>query len=377
MMRALVVVLGVARAAGRDGNATFFFYECGGDVPAYARPLLAHPRRVVDAGAADVHVSLARCFVGVGFAAVNAAEGEDWVAPARAPPPDPPPPDAIATLFAKGTAFLFAPDPSPFKAWRSAHTHRATTDCAPPGHRPPYDVCLPTPPAARCPAAAADGSPRRYRATFQGLNDTSTKNRLRELHDPSRGRVVSFTDGATSCARTPRPCATRPDKVCFPCLPIEALTDCDLLNASYVIASNPSNPRWLEALAAGAVPVTHYDYRSSRNPLPLDGAVDWEPCTAILHQFPDVYRTVVEPQEAMLTRARACRAIYDAHFADERRVGDTVLTALLAAARHALPKTIPSRSRISFRPPRGASRGAGWLKDGPYDINQEDAGLKI
>ena len=49
MMRALVVVLGVARAAGRDGNATFFFYECGGDVPAYARPLLAHPRRVVAA----------------------------------------------------------------------------------------------------------------------------------------------------------------------------------------------------------------------------------------------------------------------------------------------------------------------------------------
>jgi hypothetical protein len=134
------------------------------------------------------------------------------------------------------------------------------------------------------------------------------------------------------------------------------------VNATYVVAatdgSAPLTARWLEALAAGAVPVPFVDGRDAKLPLPFDGVVDWEPCASVNADVGAVYRVAHnEGAAATRTRQAACWSIYDRHFASDRAVGDTILAALAAVADRDIPKNLPRRPRLRFRPPGGGRPG--------------------
>ena len=419
----LRLLLGVASTAALNSTAPpFYFYECVDEIgdlndTFYTRALRHHPSRVASPGAAELFVSHVACFVPVGFVAVDydaeVVAGNrypDW-RPLQRPPP-PRPPQAVVETFAGSRAFLFDQRDalSDFKHWRHERTHHVMTNCAPPRHRPGYDVCMPAVPeragaaspaspghrllrvrpfgadsytalpgtalaraqdALKRPKRSAGGGgcvfgdrrgPKRYRATFQGLNETRLRNKLLELDDRARAIVVAFTNGSVSCERRWAPCTRNSNKACDPCVPAEAPTDCDLLNATYVVAatdgSAPLTYRWLEALAAGAVPVPFVDGRDAKLPLPFDGVVDWEPCASVNADVGAVYR-VAHNEDAAATRTRqaACWSIYDRHFASDRAVGDTILAALAAVADRDIPKNLPRRPRLRFRPPGGGRPG--------------------
>ena len=224
---------------------------------------------------------------------------------------------------------------------------------------------MPIPFASRCPVHGSPRGPKKYRATFQGLNHTKTRNRLLELEDADRGRVVDFTNASTHCTPTQAACKTRPHLTCFPCKPFEAETNCDLLNSTYVVAAADQKfaqtPRWLEALAAGAIPVTHYEPRHlhAKVTLPFGGVVDWEPCTKIIADFGVAYHVIIEPEDATRTRQRACWQAYDDHFSTSRRIGDTILASIFIKmdvhlTSEMVRNSLPARQRVSFKPPRGA-----------------------
>ena len=382
---ATALVLAAARAATLEGEATyesFFFYECAGargnlSETFYTKALQSHPKRVASASDADLVVSHVDCFVPVGFedAMDYAAEyakarafgtpNPDW-RPLRRPAAPAPPADVV-DVFSRKNAFLFDGhgDASDLKHWGHERTHQVMTDCAPPRHRAGYDVCMPPPFDAGACAATRDRGvargPKAHRMTFQGLNGTRLRDRILEVHDPGRGLVVRYTDGTASCERRWRPCVTRPTKACDKCLPVEEPTDCDLLNSTYVVAATdgavPLAPRWLEALAAGAIPIPHFHLHDAKIPLPFDGVIDWEPCVTIAPDVGGLWRHAHhEPPEETSLRQRACWRIYDDHFATPRAVGDTILAAIAKVVDAPIPKPV-FRPRIRFRPPGGGRPG--------------------
>jgi len=285
------------------GNLTFFFHQCPaerGDQndTIYTKALREHPQRVFDPAIADVQISHLSCFVRVGHQA------------------DIRPPANVVARFETGLAVLFYQHDSQrdFEHLPLAlreRTHRAMTNCRSPYFRPGLDICLPLPGGSRCRNVDSISMHRRWLASFKGSRKSSVvRSALARLHAPDRGIVVEFTDVTGRGA---------------------GFNYCGLMNTSYGLAPagrEPATHRFLEVLSAGCIPVPAYEARDRHVPLPFAGLIDWAPCTQIVTSVEDVASFIDASRRETDQRLVACKAIYETHFADKRRLGDTVLAAV-------------------------------------------------
>ena len=190
-------------------------------------------------------------------------------------------------------------------------THRAMTNCRSPYFRPGLDICLPLPGGSSCRNVDSISMHRRWLASFKGSRKSSVvRSALARLHAPDRGIVVEFTDVTGRGA---------------------GFDYCGLMNTSYGLAPagrEPATHRFMEELSAGCIPVPVYEARDRHVPLPFARLIDWAPCTQIVTSVEDVASFIDASRRETDQRLVACKAIYETHFADIRRLGDTVLAAV-------------------------------------------------